>query len=87
MYDSPSHVGGSQCLQAIDQLLSSVHAQVSRQGALVARAEMAMRTCKRLLSTVQPQVSRQVALPSESRVAVLADVHHHLSSLKLLGTE
>jgi hypothetical protein len=36
---------------------------------------------------VQPQVSRQVALPSESRVAVLADVHHHLSSLKLLGTE
>jgi hypothetical protein len=65
---------------ADEGLLSSVHKEVLRQIALVARAIMAMRTCKRLLSTVQPQVSRQAALPSESRVAVLADVHHHLSS-------
>jgi hypothetical protein len=55
-----------------------VYQEVCRQVALVARAIMAMRTCKRLLSTVQPQVSRQAALLSESRVAVLADVHHHL---------
>jgi hypothetical protein len=72
---------------ADEGLLSTVYPQVSRQAALVVCAIMAMRTCKRLLSTVQPQVSRQVALPSEPRVAVLADVHHHLSSLKLLGTE
>jgi hypothetical protein len=70
-------------MRTCKRLLSTVQPQVPRQAALVACAPMTMRTCKRLLSTVQPQVCRQVVLPCELRVAVLANVHHHLAPARL----
>ena len=66
-------LGGSVVAVGADIYMASL--QCATAGAdLVARAVVAVRTCKRLLSSVQPQVHRQVALLGGFEVAVLAAI-------------
>jgi hypothetical protein len=62
-----------QLLAGMSRLLPSVHSQVPRQAALVARAVAAVLADKRLLPSVYSQVRRQTALFARAVTAVRAD--------------